>query len=271
MAALRQGKALPVRTVAITIDDAYRTVYTEAWPRLKAAGIPFTVFVATGPVDKRFKDMMTWDQIRELKAAGVTIGHHTVTHSHMPEDAPARNTSEITAGAARLAAELGARAQLFAYPYGEYGLAVRKVIEQAGFIAAFGQHSGVIYAGSDFLYLPRFALNERYGEMARFRIAANALPLPVSNVSPADPYLNAQPNPPRFAFTIDGEAAKGIKRLACYVSGQGKAELKRLSTRRIEVRMRRAFSPGRGRINCTMPAADSRWRWFGMQFNIPKG
>ena len=267
---LRHGKNLPDRTVAITIDDAYRTVYTEAWPRLKAAGFPFTVFVTTGPVDERFKGMMTWDQIRELKAGGVTIGHHTASHLHMPEAEATRNASEITDGAARLAAELGESSHLFAYPYGEYGLAVRKVIEPAGFVAAFGQHSGVIHAKSDFLYLPRFALNERYGEMARFRMAANALPLPVTDVTPLDPYLNGKPNPPRFAFTIGDEAAKGIKAVTCYVSGQGKAKLKRSGARRIEVPIERAFGPGRSRVNCTMPADNRRWRWFGLQFTVPK-
>src|SRR3546814_19795417 len=39
VAALREGRPLPDRTVAITIDDAYRSVYREAWPMLKAAGL----------------------------------------------------------------------------------------------------------------------------------------------------------------------------------------------------------------------------------------
>ena len=51
VAALRAGRELPDRTVGITIDDAYRSVYTEAFPRLKAAGLPFTLFVATDAVD----------------------------------------------------------------------------------------------------------------------------------------------------------------------------------------------------------------------------
>ena len=49
VAAMTGGKPLPDRAVAITIDDAYLSVYTEAWPRLQAAGFPFTVFVATSP------------------------------------------------------------------------------------------------------------------------------------------------------------------------------------------------------------------------------
>ena len=48
---IQDGTELPDRTVAITIDDAYLSVFTEAWPRLKAKGFPFTVFVATDPID----------------------------------------------------------------------------------------------------------------------------------------------------------------------------------------------------------------------------
>ena len=50
--AYRVGHELPSHTVAITIDDAYRSVYTEAWPRLRDAKLPFTLFVATDPVDQ---------------------------------------------------------------------------------------------------------------------------------------------------------------------------------------------------------------------------
>ena len=84
IAAFRKREPLPDRTIAITIDDAYASVYTEAWPRLRQAGLPFTLFIATDAVDRRLADMMTWDQIRELATAGVTIGSQTASHPHMP-------------------------------------------------------------------------------------------------------------------------------------------------------------------------------------------
>ena len=73
VAALKAGKSLPDRTVGISIDDAYASVYDVAWPRLKKAGLPFTVFVSTEPVDRKLRGLMTWDQIRELKAAGIAV------------------------------------------------------------------------------------------------------------------------------------------------------------------------------------------------------
>jgi hypothetical protein len=61
---LQQGLDLPDKTVAITIDDAYQSVFTEARPRLKARNFPYTVFVATQPVDRNQPGYMSWDQIR---------------------------------------------------------------------------------------------------------------------------------------------------------------------------------------------------------------
>ncbi|MFP3386390.1 polysaccharide deacetylase family protein, partial [Tritonibacter sp. SIMBA_163] len=78
------GKPLPPRTVAITIDDAYLSVYETAWPLLRKHDLPFALFVATDPVDRGIPGYMDWDQIRELEAGGVEIGSQAVTHPHMP-------------------------------------------------------------------------------------------------------------------------------------------------------------------------------------------
>ncbi len=118
VAAFDRGEALPDRTIAITIDDAYRSIYDVAWPRFRAAGIPFTVFVATDPIDRGNGNYMTWDQIRELHAAGVTIANHTVSHLHMPDRDLATARAEIETAQKRLTDELGTAPTLFAYPYG---------------------------------------------------------------------------------------------------------------------------------------------------------
>lgn len=269
--ALRTGTALPDRTVALSIDDAFLSVYNEAWPRLKKAGIPFTLFIATDPIDQRKKGYMSWEQLAELAQSDlVTIGSQTASHLHMAASSEKRNTADVAKSNARFKEKLGFVPKLIAYPYGEYSLAVRKVAKAAGFETGFGQHSGVLHGSADFFFLPRFALNETYGDAARFRLAARALPLPVKEVVPADPLLGPKNNPPPFGFTVTGKAVNGISRLACYTAGQGKAQIERLGGRRIEVRVARAFGPGRTRINCTMPVGNQRWRWFGMQFYVPR-
>ncbi len=265
VAALKSGTELPDRTVGITIDDAYRSVYAEAWPRLQAAGFPFTVFVSTDGVDQQLVGSMTWDQIRELDAAGVTIGHHGAAHGHMAYASDDHNTADIAKASARFAEELGSVPELFAYPYGEYGRVLRDTVATQ-FSAAFGQQSGAIYAGIDMHQLPRFALNEKYGNLKRFRLVASTLPLPALDITPADRLLGS--NPPAIGFTVTGEV-KGLAQLNCFIQGQEKVEIQRLGPNRFEVRAAQAFSRGRTRMNCTLPGPEGRWRWFGMQFLVP--
>ena len=269
LARLRAGETLPDDAVGITIDDAFRSVYTVAWPRLRAAGLPFTLFVATDAVDRATEGYMNWDQIRELRQGGVTIGSQTASHLHMAKSSPGRNAEDLARSNARFRAELGAPPTLIAYPYGEYSLAVRDKIVEAGFTDGFGQHSGVLHKDMDRFFMPRFAMNEAYGDIARLRLAVKALPLRVRDVTPADPLLSDSNNPPHFGFTVFGDAVKGLRALNCYASGQGRARIDRLGRSRIEVRFERPFLAGRARINCTMPASRGRWRWYGMQFYVP--
>jgi peptidoglycan/xylan/chitin deacetylase (PgdA/CDA1 family) len=271
IAAVRARRPLPDRAVGLSMDDGFLSIYREAWPRLRAAGLPFTLFVSTNEADGRYPDYMTWDQLRELARAGVTIGAHSASHPHMPTLTLEQNRAELAKSNARFKAELGRQPDLFAYPYGEYRLALRELVTEAGYIVAFGQHSGVIHADADMYYLPRFAMAENFGDLARLRQAANAKPLVAADVSPADPMLSAAGNPPSFGFTVKGDAVKSIARLSCFASHEGKARLEILGDQRVEVRLERPFPPGRGRINCTAPAADGRWHWFSMQFFVPKG
>lgn len=267
--AIRSGQPLPGRTVVLTVDDAFRSLYDNAWPLLKEAGIPFTVFVATQSIDQRQADYMTWDELREMKEAGVTIGSQAVTHPHMAALRPARNQRELTLSAQRLTEELGTPPAYFAYPYGETSAEVIRLTMDAGYEAAFGQHSGAANQTSPLYYLPRFPVNVNFGGIERFRRILNSLPLPISDLSPSDPFLVDEPgtNPPAFGFTI-GEGVGRIDELACYHSDAGRIETMDLLGRRVEVRFDRAFAAGRTRINCTVPAGQGRWRWFGMQYYV---
>ncbi|MFC4351949.1 polysaccharide deacetylase family protein [Fodinicurvata halophila] len=268
VAALESGETLPDRTVAITIDDAYRSVYTEAWPRLREAGFPFTLFVATDVLDRETAPYMTWDQLRELAASDLaSIGHQTASHPSMPQQSLERNEEEIRRANARFEKELGQIPSLFAYPYGESSKAVQELVEEAGFEAAFGQHSGVIGTTLNRFNLPRFALNEDYSDEDRLNTILNARPLPARDVTPEDPLVGENDNPPVAGFTVE-EAAGALSGLSCYSSGP-EVKLEQLD-RRIELRFAGPLPEGRTRVNCTMPADEGRWRWFGRQFLVPE-
>ena len=270
--ALRAGEILPDRTIGISVDDAFRSVHDKAWPKFKAAGLPFTVFVATDGIDEGNPDYMNWDQIRALHEDGVTIAAHSLSHGHLPALDEAATAREVEQSIHRIEEETGQRPDLFAYPYGETSLRLMKQVQDNGMTAAFGQQSGAITPAHNIWYLPRFAINERYGEEDRFRRVLNSLGLAVTDVTPFDPHLGqrAGDNPPAMGFTMPATIKRGDE-LACYHSDSGRVEkMTRLGPYRVELRFDEAFNPGRTRVNCTVPGPDGRWRWYGTLFYVPK-
>jgi len=271
--AMESGTPLPPKTVAITVDDAYATVFETGWPKFRDAGLPMTLFVSTGPVDSGLEGMMTWDQIRQMKAEGAEIGAHTVSHLHMTRADMQRNRQELADSNARFEAELGAAPTLFAYPYGEASSAVEQLARDAGYRAAFGQHSGAMIDSDNRFYLPRFPLNEKYGDMGRFRTAVNALPIAVVDLTPTDMLIDnaaGDANPPAVGFTIEGDIGDPDQ-LTCFFSHEGAAEVSKLGASRIEVRANSKMPNGRSRMNCTMPGQGEnagRWHWYGRQFMV---
>lgn len=268
---LQNGPALPDRTIGITIDDGYKSIYDNAWPLFKEAGLTFTVFISTDAIDQGYDDMMTWDQLREMAAQGITIAAHGRSHLHMPPYSAQRTAQEISHSADRIRAEIGTLSSVFAYPYGETSQVIIQQVKDAGFAASFGQHSGAFNRDDDFYYLPRFSLNERFGDMGRFTTAINALPLPVRDITPQDVFLDSRKdmaNPPAIGFTLDRELPR-MGQLSCFLSHEGKAKIERLGGVRIEVRVDTPFPKGRTRLNCTLPGSGvnaGRWHWFGQLY-----
>jgi peptidoglycan/xylan/chitin deacetylase (PgdA/CDA1 family) len=258
VAALRSGTVLPDKAVAITADDAYASVVREAWPRLKRAGYPFTLFVATGAVDRREAGLMSWDDVRALAADGVTIGGHGHAHAHLPALSAADVAADFAAMRARFQKELGRVPDLYAYPFGEAGEAEFAAARDAGMVAAFGSNSGPVYGEANRYFLPRFAMNEAYGRMERFVLVVNTKPLRAVELSPASPVL--RDNPPRLSFAV-AHPPPGLGGLACY-GPAGTALPVRVDGVRVAVTPTAAFPPGRVRVNCTLRSGGV-WYWFG--------
>ena len=256
------------RSVVITIDDAYSSVYEYAWPIFKKHKLPFTLFISTDVIDNKTPGYMNWEEIRTLRDHGVTIGSQTKSHPHMFKLVNEKIIEELTISNNRFIDEIGSKPKIFAYPYGEYNLEVLEEVKSHGFIAAFGQHSGVAHKSLGMYELPRFAMNEKYGDMDRFLLAVNALPMPISDLSPKNPVILK--NPPNYGFTLS-KNIEPMNAVRCFANNGLKADTNRLGKYRIEIRLNGPFSKGRGRINCTMAGGnDNRWRWLGRQFIIKK-
>lgn len=263
--ALKEGEILPPRTIAITIDDGYKSIYDEAWPRLKEANIPFTLFISTESVNDQNELSMTWDQIRELEADPlVDIGHHGHAHAHMTEISVGDAMADLDFADNIYREELGYVPDLFAFPYGEYSEGLLEAIEDRNYHAGFAQYSSVASSRSNMLAIPRFAFNENYSDLNRFKLIVNSRALPVRDILPRN--SNLEQNPPAVGFTVD-ESINGLSAMGCYPSHMSDpATINRIGNNRVEIRFDEAFPSGRHRINCTMPGPDGRWYWFGLPF-----
>jgi peptidoglycan/xylan/chitin deacetylase (PgdA/CDA1 family) len=267
LAAVRGGDELPERAVAITIDDAYRSIYDVAHARLREFDFPYTVFVGTDAVDKGLPAYMSWDQMRELEAEGVTFANHGAAHRSTLQEGDFASEDErlalvradVEKGAKRLAEELSPLEGAFAYPYGEYDAATAGLLKQMGYIS-FGQHSGAIATNSDTRALARFPMNESYGDMDQFRTKIASLPMPVLGVEPWDPVVTTRM--PSITVVLDESDAR-LAEMACFVSGQGRGEIDwEVPYRRFTVGANKPFGNGRHRVNCTAPRNDGRYLWF---------
>ena len=254
------------KEILITIDDAFLSFYQEAWPFLKKNKIPFILFVSTEPVGKR--GYMTWNQIREVESEDFAfIGHHSHTHDYLINETNDQFISDIEKANKIFLKELGYIPNLFSYPFGEYSKFMRDYVSQ-NFKFAFGQHSGVIDLNKDKFELPRFPINEKYGELKRFKSIINYFPLEYKEIFPKEKYLSQENNPPKFEVKFFKEQ-KNLDNINCYSNEGNKWEKSKtnFSNYTLTIKFREPFVPRRGRINCSLND-NGKWRWFGIQFPI---
>ena len=256
---------LPDNTIGITVDDADRSFYTHGWPRLKEMGLPVTLFVNTESIKNR-KNYLNWDEIRQLKNEGVTIGSHSHTHEHMASYNLDELIYEIETSNKIFLKELGSIPEMFAYPYGEVDEKFFQILKEYKFKVAFGQHSGVINETSNLYFLPRFSLNEKYGDIDRLKFISSTKGLGVYDFVPTNPHLSQ--NPPYIGFSLLDQTLSN--KINCFVydnNGLVESEIFKFNER-IEIRLNRKLNKGRSRLNCTAKDKDGNWRWFGHQFYL---
>ena len=170
------------RKILLTIDDGFLSFYENAWPILKEKKIPFILFVSTREVGAY--NYMSWDQIREIsKENFVEIGNHSHTHEYLADEKNEIIKKDIEKSITIFKKELGKNSDFFSYPFGEYSNDFKKIIKNFGFKYAFGQHSGVIDETKDFYEFPRYPINEKYGEIKRFKSITRTLPFKYKKIS----------------------------------------------------------------------------------------
>lgn len=194
VAMLRDRKPLPAKAVVITIDDGYRTVYSKAWPLLRKHNFPFTVFLYVEGLERGYSNYLTWEQVREMQAAGVDFQDHSYSH-HRLADRPAGMddrayrkwiAADLARGRSLLTARLGRLPRFFAIPYGEYNSIVLEEAKKAGYEAILTQDGGSVGDLSDHFLLPREPiLGREWATLPHFRTVLERVDLPLADLAPS--------------------------------------------------------------------------------------
>ena len=257
------------RKVLLTIDDGLLSFYQNAWPILRDKKIPFILFVNTREVGAF--NYMTWSQILELhKNENVEIGNHSHSHEYLVEEKKEVIKNDILKSINIFENKLGKNSDFFSYPFGEYSNEFKKIIKDLGFKYAFGQHSGVIDETKDYLELPRFPINEKYGDVKRFKTLMKTLPFKYKSIVPEDKYLLQSKNPPVVEINFL-ENIKNLKNINCFSNEGNKWRNSEISFKEknlLEIKIAEKFIGERGRVNCSLKESNGFWRWLGIQYVV---
>jgi len=253
------------KKILITIDDAFASFYNFAWPYLKKQKIPFILFVSTEAIGQN--DYMTWAQIKEVEQESFAfIGNHSHSHNYLVDLNDSDFIADIKASSFLFNKNLGYNPIFFSYPFGEYSSKIKKYISK-NFKYAFGQHSGVIDINKNRYELPRFPINEKYGNLDRFKFLINLYPLQYKKLYPEEKYVTDN-NPPNF-YVEFFEKQKNINNINCFSDEGNEWEKSNINFNKniLNITFREKFIFRRGRVNCSLND-NGIWRWFGVQFSV---
>ena len=257
------------RKVLITIDDGYQSFYDNAWPILKKDKIPFILFVSTREVGK--KGYMSWENIREIeKYDFVEIGNHSHTHDYLIDFVDQEIENDLKTSINIFRNEIGKNSAFFSYPFGEYSTKLKNLVIELGFKYAFGQHSGVVDYTKNFFEMPRFPINEKYGEIKRFKTILKTLPFPYKSIQPEERYISDKNNPPKVSIKFY-DNLKNLNNINCFSNEEDKwrnSKIKFDSKRNLNIILDGKFITERGRINCSLRENNGFYRWLGIQFVV---
>ena len=154
---LKEKKPISNKWVVLTIDDNFKTFYTNGLEIFKEYGYPFSLFVYVEATQKKYPDYMSWDELKESSKYG-SLEFHSYAHGHMTHMSNEDIKNDIDKGLALFKKNLNMSPKFFTYPYGEFSPRVKKIVMSYGFEAIINQNMGAVSSFSDTFDMDRTAL-----------------------------------------------------------------------------------------------------------------
>lgn len=160
------GPAPPQNSLAITVDDGHRSVYTELFPLIQKYRLPVTLFIYPSAISNA-PYAMTWGQLREMQGSGlVDIQSHMYWHPNFkkerkkmdPEAYASSVRMQLMKSRAKLERELGVAVDMISWPFGIHDEGLRRRAAEAGYIAGFTMERRSAGPKDDIMALPRYLI-----------------------------------------------------------------------------------------------------------------
>ena len=172
-------KELRPNSVLVTIDDGCRSLHSEALPILRDYRVPAVAFVSAGLIgtttlsEDQPEPYASWDELVELREAGVEIGSHAFDHRSLGRMDAAAAHDQAVRSRELISQRVGSTTRSFAYPFGthaDFDAATDRLLADAGYQIAFNSLHGTIRPGMAAISLPRVKIEGGEG-MRMFQLA----------------------------------------------------------------------------------------------------
>ena len=254
---LKNEISLTNKTVFITIDDAYKSFFQNGFPILKKNKLPFGIFVSSEYVSSAEKsEFMSWSMLKEVSNSNGLILNHSKSHESLVGMDILTLKKEIEQNQIEIEKKIGKQPKIFSYPYGESSKTVEEVIKMLNYDIAFSQYSAPIHIGQNKYRLPRYALNDEFGNLKRFKMIIQTKPLEIFENSFDDSIVNTDKLDFSFLTNFPSEL------INCFVNNSA-AMIKKDEGKKVNLYLSNLENGVRYRINCTYVNQRGEIFWYG--------
>jgi len=147
------------KVVWLTFDDSLKDFYTQAYPILQKYQMKATNNVITGFVQAGREDILTLDEIKEMKKNGMSFEDHTVNHPDLSVSSADTQNSELQDSKEYLDRNLSQTTTTVAYPSGRYSETTLQLAEKLGYKMGLTTNNGLASLSDGLLSLNRVRVN----------------------------------------------------------------------------------------------------------------
>ena len=245
------------KTVFITIDDAYKSFFQNGFPILKKNKLPFSIFVSANYVSNEDdSDFMSWSMLKEVSSNNGLILNHSKSHESLVGMDLQILKKEIEQNQIEIEKKIGTQPKIFSYPYGESSKSIEEVIKILNYEIAFSQHSAPIHIDQNKYRLPRYALNDEFGSLKRFKMIIKTKPLEIFESSFDDSIFNTDELELSFLTKFPS------KLINCFVNNSA-SMIKKDEEEKVTLYLSKLKNGVRYRINCTYIDRRGEIFWYG--------